>query len=93
MPNDSQFAGDTRRLRFAIPEELRDAFLWEESRKVDKVDSDLTPRNFYYETLHQLGHLPRFYRGDAKRQLNHVIIDLYENQKKFRLSSSTKDTF
>jgi type II secretory pathway predicted ATPase ExeA len=46
------------------------------------TDSDLTPRNFYYEALHQLGHLPRFYRGDAKRQLNRAIIDLYENQKK-----------
>ena len=33
----SVFAGDTRKLRFASPEELRDAFLWEESRKVDKV--------------------------------------------------------
>jgi type II secretory pathway predicted ATPase ExeA len=30
-------------------------------------DSDLTPRNFYVETLHQLGYSPRFYRGDAKR--------------------------
>lgn len=33
----SVFAGDTRKLRFASPEELRDAFLWEESRKIDKV--------------------------------------------------------
>ncbi len=33
----SVFAGDTRKLRFVSPEELRDAFLWEESRKVDKT--------------------------------------------------------
>lgn len=46
------------------------------------TDSDLTPRNFYYEVLHQLGHIPRFYRGDAKRQLNRVILDLYENHRK-----------
>lgn len=46
------------------------------------TDSDLTPRNFYYEALHQLGHIPRFYRGDAKRQLNRAILDLYESQKK-----------
>jgi general secretion pathway protein A len=46
------------------------------------ADSDLTPRNFYYEVLHQLGHTPRFYRGDAKRQLNRVLLDLYENQHK-----------
>ena len=29
-------------------------------------DSALTPRNFYWETLHALGYQPRFYRGDAK---------------------------
>lgn len=46
------------------------------------ADSDLTPRNFYYEVLNQLGHTPRFYRGDAKRQLNRVILDLYESQRK-----------
>ena len=33
----SVFAGDSRKLRFVSPEELRDAFLWEESRKVDKT--------------------------------------------------------
>lgn len=33
----SVFAGDTRKLRFVSPEELRDAFLWEETRKVDKT--------------------------------------------------------
>lgn len=31
------FAGDSRKLRFVAPEELRDAFLWEETRKVDKT--------------------------------------------------------
>ena len=29
------------------------------------TDSDLTPRTFYYEVLHQLVLIPRFYRGDA----------------------------
>ena len=29
-----------------------------------------------------MGHLPRFYRGDAKRQLNRAIVDLYEEQKR-----------
>jgi general secretion pathway protein A len=46
------------------------------------TDSKLSPRNFYWEALHQLGQEPRFYRGDAKRQLHKVIMDLYENQKK-----------
>ena len=36
-------------------------------------DSDLTPRNFYVETLHQLGYNPKFYRGDAKRQLTNAL--------------------
>jgi type II secretory pathway predicted ATPase ExeA len=39
-------------------------------------DSDLTPRNFYVETLHQLGYRPRFYRGDAKRQLTKALSEL-----------------
>jgi len=32
-------------------------------------ESNLTPRNFYFELLNQLGIIPHFYRGDAKRQL------------------------
>lgn len=43
-------------------------------------DSDLTPRNFYWETLHQLGHKPHFYRGDAKRQLQKALFDLVESR-------------
>jgi type II secretory pathway predicted ATPase ExeA len=39
-------------------------------------DSDLTPRNFYVETLHQLGYSPRFYRGDAKRQLTSALHEI-----------------
>jgi type II secretory pathway predicted ATPase ExeA len=39
-------------------------------------DSYLTPRNFYWETLLQLGHTPRFYRGDAKRQLQHALNEV-----------------
>ena len=39
-------------------------------------DSDLTPRNFYVETLHQLGHNPRFYRGDVKRQLTKALNEI-----------------
>ena len=39
-------------------------------------DSDLTPRNFYVETLHQLGYSPRFYRGDAKRQLTKALDEI-----------------
>jgi general secretion pathway protein A len=37
------------------------------------TDSRLTPRNFYYETLWQLGITPRFYRGDARRQLHQAL--------------------
>jgi type II secretory pathway predicted ATPase ExeA len=45
-------------------------------------DSSLTPRNFYWETLHQLGCEPKFYRGDAKRQLQKALADLMDNEKK-----------
>lgn len=45
-------------------------------------DSVLTPRNFYWEALHQLGCTPRFYRGDAKRQLHKALVDLAENERK-----------
>ena len=45
-------------------------------------DSALTPRNFYWETLHELGYQPRFYRGDAKRQLQKALAILTDNEKK-----------
>ena len=37
------------------------------------TDSQLTPRNFYHEALWQLGITPRFYRGDARRQLHRAL--------------------
>jgi len=45
-------------------------------------DSALTPRNFYWETLHELGYQPRFYRGDAKRQLHKALAVLTDNEKR-----------
>lgn len=45
-------------------------------------DSALTPRNFYWEALHQLGCEPKFYRGDAKRQLQKALSNLTDNEKK-----------
>jgi general secretion pathway protein A len=45
-------------------------------------DSALTPRNFYWETLHELGYQPRFYRGDAKRQFQKALAALTDNEKK-----------
>jgi general secretion pathway protein A len=45
-------------------------------------DSALTPRNFYWETLHQMGCEPKFYRGDAKRQLHKALASLVDNDKK-----------
>lgn len=44
-------------------------------------DSALSPRNFYYEILNQLGVRPHFYRGDAKRQMAQElsrIIDMHK---------------
>lgn len=45
-------------------------------------DSGLTPRHFYWEALRQLDQEPRFNRGQAKRQLHQVVLDLSENQHK-----------
>jgi general secretion pathway protein A len=45
-------------------------------------DSALTPRNFYWETLHELGYEPRFYRGDAKRQFQKALAVLVDNERK-----------
>jgi len=39
-------------------------------------DSDLTPRNFYVETLHQLDYSPKFFRGEAKRQLMKALSEI-----------------
>ena len=44
-------------------------------------ESNLTPRNFYYEILNQLGLKPHFYRGDAKRQLVSEIRRLASEHK------------
>ena len=46
------------------------------------ADSALTPRNFYYAALHQLGQIPRFYRGDAQRQLHQTLSAIIESDKK-----------
>lgn len=44
-------------------------------------ESRLTPRNFYFEVLNQLGIKPRFYRGDAKRQLMKEVRALSSDKK------------
>lgn len=38
------------------------------------TDSDFTPRNFYYEALHQLGHLPRSIFIGRKPPLRKMFI-------------------
>ena len=43
-------------------------------------DSALTPRNFYWETLHEMGYEPRFYRGDAKRQFQKALAVLVDSE-------------
>jgi type II secretory pathway predicted ATPase ExeA len=45
-------------------------------------DSALTPRNFYWDVLSQLGCEASFYRSDAKRQLTREITNLIEIQKR-----------
>ena len=45
-------------------------------------DSALTPRNFYWEVLNQLGCEAKFYRGDAKRQLTRELENLISINKR-----------
>jgi len=46
-------------------------------------DSDLTPRNFYWEILNQMGcAAKKFYRGDAKRQMHREIWQLVGEKNK-----------
>ena len=44
-------------------------------------ESNLTPRNFYFDVLNQLGLKPHFYRGDAKRQLMKEIRTMSNDKK------------
>jgi len=44
-------------------------------------ENDLTPRNFYFELLNQLGIKPHFFRGDAKRQFVKEILALNADHK------------
>jgi type II secretory pathway predicted ATPase ExeA len=45
-------------------------------------ESALTPRSFYWGALRQLDCTPQFLRGDAKRQLHQVILELAETSHK-----------
>jgi type II secretory pathway predicted ATPase ExeA len=45
-------------------------------------DANLKPRDFYRELLHHFGLPAKFSRGEAKRQFQHLVWDLYENQHK-----------
>jgi type II secretory pathway predicted ATPase ExeA len=45
-------------------------------------DANLKPRDFYRELLHQFGTSPKFLRGEAKHQFQHLVWDLYENKNK-----------
>ena len=44
-------------------------------------EANLTPRNFYFDVLNQLGVKPHFYRGDAKRQLMKEILLISADKK------------
>jgi type II secretory pathway predicted ATPase ExeA len=46
------------------------------------ADSALTPRNFYWATLRELGQLPRFHRVDARMQLQKVLGDIVHSERR-----------
>lgn len=61
---------------------LRDGLDLTKYQFIYLCDSSLKPRDFYRELLHHLGIPPKFLRSEAKRQFEHAIWDLYENQQK-----------
>ena len=46
------------------------------------TDSALTPRNFYWAVLRELGQIPRFHRGDARYQLQKVLSEIISTEKR-----------
>lgn len=61
---------------------LRDGLDLTQYRFIYLCDSNLKPRDFYRELLHQLGILPQHLRSAAKHQFEHAIWEIYDNQKK-----------
>jgi len=61
---------------------LRDGLDLTKYQFIYLCDSSLKPRDFYRELLHHLGIPPKFLRSETKRQFEHAIWDLYENQQK-----------
>jgi len=41
-------------------------------------DSNLSPRNFYFQILNQLGIKPKFFTGDAKRQMMEELAKIID---------------
>jgi type II secretory pathway predicted ATPase ExeA len=46
------------------------------------ADSALTPRNFYWASLRELGQIPRFHRVDARFQLQKVLGEIISSERK-----------
>jgi type II secretory pathway predicted ATPase ExeA len=61
---------------------LKDRLDANKHRFIYLSDANLKPRDFYRELLHHLGLPPKFLRGEAKRQFQDVVWDLYEHQQK-----------
>lgn len=72
------FTGDTGLGKSTALRRLSDELDKNRYKLLYVCDSYLTPRNFYVETLRQLGYKPRFYRGDTKRQLQKALEELSE---------------
>jgi len=61
---------------------LRDHLDGHKYRFLYLFDADLRPRDFYRELLHHFGLVPKYLRSEAKRQFQHAVWTLYENQQK-----------
>ncbi|MDQ0114114.1 ExeA family protein [Paenibacillus harenae] len=61
---------------------LKDGLDANKYRFIYLSDANLQPRDFYRELLHNFGLPPKYLRSEAKRQFQHLVWDLYENQQK-----------
>jgi putative transposase len=99
------FTNDKRHIRFVTPEECRDAFLWEETRKVDKTGC-ISLKSQYYEAGMEfinkkvdarydpfdLSSVEIWHNGEKKKTVTPLVIGEYCGKKEEKATTSTKSS-